>query len=328
MKLSGFAKYVWVVLGINIGVILWGAYVRATGSGAGCGSHWPLCNGEVIPRAPAIETVVEYAHRLSSGLALISVVVMFIWARRRYAPGETVRTGTALSLVFIITEALVGAGLVLFSWVAYDDSIERVISMAIHLVNTFLLLAALTLTGWWAGGGKRLRLTGRGALGWLFSLAFIGVLVLGVSGAITALGDTLFPSETLASGIQQDFSPTAHFLVRLRVWHPLLAILTGTYVVILAIGVSLNSQNLTQRRLAAGLCTVVVAQIVAGLVNLVLLAPVGMQIVHLLLADLLWILLVGFGASTLSLETGSTIIVDPDRADSSLSASNPARIPS
>ena len=326
MKLTGFAKYAWSVLGINITVILWGAYVRATGSGAGCGSHWPLCHGEAIPRSPGIETIIEYAHRLSSGLALLAVVLMFIWARRTFAAGDAVRTGATLSLIFIISEALVGAGLVLFEWVAFDDSIERVISMAVHLVNTFLLLAALTLTGWWASGGRWLRIAGSGAIGWFLGVAFIGVLLLGVSGAITALGDTLFPSESLASGIQQDFSPTAHFLIRLRVWHPLLAILIGTYVIILAIGISLHSSDRTQRRLAVGLCLVVAGQLFAGLINLVLLAPVWMQILHLLLADLLWILLVGFAASTLSKETGSTTVEIPNRADPLLSSSDPAGI--
>ena len=112
MRLTNFAKYAWGVLAYNLVVILWGAYVRATGSGAGCGSHWPLCNGEVIPRAQQVETMIEFTHRLTSGMAMLLVAGLLIWALRAYPKGHQVRTGAWLSAFFIITEALVGAGLV------------------------------------------------------------------------------------------------------------------------------------------------------------------------------------------------------------------------
>ncbi len=282
MRTNRFSKFSWGVLAYNILVVLWGAYVRATGSGAGCGSHWPLCNGEVIPRAPQLETLIEFGHRLSSGLALLLVVWMLIWAFRAYPTGHMVRKGASWSLFFIITEALVGAGLVLFEWVAHDASMGRVISMAVHLVNTFLLLAALALTAWWASGGEALNLKGHGIQTWLFAAGFLFMLVLGISGAVTALGDTLFPSASLAEGLREDFSAEAHFLVRLRVYHPIIAILTGTYLVFLAGLTAMFRANPTIRRLAAALVGLFVIQGIAGLVNLVLLAPVWMQLVHLL----------------------------------------------
>ena len=297
MKLNRFAKYAWGVLVFNLGVILWGAFVRASGSGAGCGSHWPLCNGEILPRSPQIETLIEFAHRMSSGLAFLLVLGMFIWALRAFPKGHPVRLGSGLSMLFIITEALVGAGLVLFSWVAEDASTGRVISIAVHLLNTFLLLAVLTLTAWWASGGDRLRLRGQGAIIWLFMFAYLGVLALGITGAITALGDTLFPAESLAQGVSQDFSPQAHFLIRLRVWHPLIAITVAFYTLFLAGLVAMFRVTSRIRRIAAYLALGFVLQLLAGLVNLVLLAPVWMQILHLLLADLVWIGLVLLGAA-------------------------------
>ena len=106
------------MLAYNLAVILWGAYVRASGSGAGCGAHWPLCNGEVIPRAPSIATLVEYSHRLTSGLALLGVVALMVWTWRVWGRGHPARRGALLSLIFILTEAAVGAGLVLFELVA------------------------------------------------------------------------------------------------------------------------------------------------------------------------------------------------------------------
>jgi heme A synthase len=297
MKLNRFAKYAWGVLVVNLGVILWGAFVRASGSGAGCGSHWPLCNGEILPRSPQAETVIEFAHRMSSGLAFLLVLVLFLWALRAYPKGHPVRLGSGLSMLFILTEALVGAGLVLFRWVADDASTGRVISIAVHLVNTFLLLAALSLTAWWASGGDRLQLRGQGAILWLFMFAFLGVLVLGVTGAITALGDTLFPAESLVEGVAQDFSPQAHFLIRLRVWHPLIAIIVAFYTLFLAGLVAMFRVTNRIRKIAAYLALCFVLQLLAGLVNLILLAPVWMQIIHLLLADLVWIGLVLLGAA-------------------------------
>lgn len=302
MKRTKFASFVWFVLAYNVLVILWGAYVRATGSGAGCGSHWPLCNGEVLPRAPQLETMIEFTHRLSSGLAFLLVLVLFIWTWRAYPKGASVRLGAALSMFFIITEALVGAGLVLFEWVAHDASVGRVISMGVHLVNTFLLLASLTLTAWWASVGGRLQLLGRGRIVWLLGLGFLGMLLLGVSGAVTALGDTLFPADSLVQGMAQDFSPAAHSLVRLRVWHPVIAVLVSAYLIGMAGWIGRGVPGLHQRRFTVLLVGLLVIQLLAGLINLLLLAPVWMQIIHLLLADLVWITLVLLAATTCSVD--------------------------
>ena len=145
MALIRFARYAWFVLGYNLLVIVWGAYVRASGSGAGCGNHWPLCKGEVIPRAAALETLVEVTHRLTSGLALIFVIGLVFWAFRRFPRGHHVRRASIVSLIFILTEALIGAGLVLFEYVAANASHARAFWMSGHLINTFLLLGSLAL---------------------------------------------------------------------------------------------------------------------------------------------------------------------------------------
>jgi heme A synthase len=275
--------------------------VRATGSGAGCGSHWPLCNGEVIPRAPRIETIIEFSHRLSSGIAFLLVLGLFVWAFRIYPKGHSVRLGASISLLFIITEALVGAGLVLFEWVAQDASAGRVISMAVHLINTFLLLASLTLTSWWASGGSRLSLQGREGLLLVFCMGFVGVIFIGVSGAITALGDTLFPADSLIEGVRQDINPAAHFLIRLRVWHPIIAITVGLYLIFIAGLLAYLREDVLVKRFAGALIGLFILQLVAGLINLLLLAPVWMQLVHLLLADMVWITLVLFTATEFAL---------------------------
>ena len=299
--LAGFAKFAWFVLAFNILVILWGAVVRATGSGAGCGSHWPTCNGEVLPLAPQIETLIEFTHRLTSGLAFILVLVLLIWSLRIYPRGHRVRKAAGTAMIFIISESLVGAGLVLFEWVAGNISIERVIVMGVHLINTHLLLAAITLTGWWASGGRKLRLKYQpNKIVWRFGIGIAGVLLLSVAGAVTALGDTLFPAETLITGIQQDFSPASHFILRLRVWHPVIAIAVGLYLIQLAFSLATDDFSIWRKRFALVLGILFLVQLAAGMVNLILLAPVWMQVIHLLLADLVWLFLILLAAETLA----------------------------
>ncbi len=300
MKVHRFAAYTWALLTYNLVVIVWGAFVRATGSGAGCGAHWPTCNGEVIPRAPQVETMIEFTHRLSSGLVLLLVIGLVVWAYRAFPKGEPVRLGALFSLVFTITEALVGAGLVLFELVADNDSMARAWSMAIHLVNTFLLLGALTLTAWWSSGGAQVRLRAQGTVGWVLASSFLGMLLLGGSGAIAALGDTLFPAASLAEGIRQDFSPTAHILLQLRVWHPVIAIVVGFYLFFAVRFVAQQRHTAPTRRFARGVMVLFLVQLIAGVVNLALLAPIWMQLVHLLLADLVWIMLVLLSAAALA----------------------------
>ncbi len=157
--------YAWGVLVWNVLVALWGAYVRATGSGAGCGSHWPTCNGEIIPRSPQLETLIEFAHRVTSGLAFLSVLLLFLLALRLLPKGHPARLGAGLSFLFMVTESLVGASLVLFGWTAHNVSAERAVVQMVHLANTYFLLASLTLTAWWASGGRPCALGGRGRWG-------------------------------------------------------------------------------------------------------------------------------------------------------------------
>lgn len=294
--MNRFAKFCWGVLAYNIAVILWGAYVRATGSGAGCGSHWPTCGGEIIPRPQSVETLIEFAHRASSGLALLAVLGMFVWAFRTYPRRHTVRLGASLSLLFIITEALVGAGLVLFGWVARDTSAARALSMAVHLVNTFLLLASLTLTAWWASGGAAVHLRGQGTVLRLLATGMVSMLVLGMSGAVIALGDTLF----LGLEVSPQESPLVRTLVAIRPIHPVIAVLVGIYLSVMGFRLlDLRPQPFTAR-LVIVLMMLYVVQILAGSVNVVLKAPVWMQIVHLLLSDLIWVVLVLLAAVSLS----------------------------
>jgi heme A synthase len=299
--MNRFAKFSWAVLVWNMLVILWGAIVRATGSGAGCGNHWPSCNGEVLPNPQRIQTVIEFIHRMMSGTALILVLILLIWGLRTYAKGSHQRIGFIGAAVFIILEALLGAGLVLFNLVGANSSIFRAIAISLHLLNTFILLAFLALNAWWASGGKRISFKNLGNLPILFAIGLAGVAIIGMSGAITALGDTLFPSTSLAQTLAEQSNPGAHFLIRLRIYHPIIAILVGVYSLYLARHLYSQSNDNTGKRLSIFMGTLIIIQWIAGITNVLLLAPVWMQVAHLFLADSVWISYIVLAGHTFSI---------------------------
>jgi heme A synthase len=289
----GVSSFSWGVLGFLLLVILWGSFVRASGSGAGCGTHWPLCTGELIPQTPSWKTIVEYIHRVTSGLSLILCIGIWLMSLRQFPKGSLVRKAGVAVLCFILSEALLGAALVLLRLVENDQSLLRAVSLAVHLINTFFLLAAVTLCARWAEqkeGTLVLRKKSRLAV-FASIAAVLAVLVLAASGAVTALGDTLFPVATLQAGFAQDLSPTRHFLISLRIFHPLIAVLVSLLLIVFARGVL----DRTRPRLMFHSWMVLGLQILQmsiGVLNLFMLAPVGMQLVHLLVADLVWINLV------------------------------------
>ena len=284
-KLSGF------LLIYNILVILFGAFVRATGSGAGCGAHWPLCNGDFIPRAAQLETIIEFTHRVTSGFSLVFVVVLFFIVYRGLSKGNPIRKAALFSLIFTVTEALVGAGLVLFELVAGNTSGIRAYSVSIHLINTYLLLGSIVFVFVWSTFGiPAKRKSNRTILYILIYTLVFFLLILGASGAITALGDTLFPSESFAAGFAMDSDPTAHFLIRLRVYHPLIAVLVGLGL-FLFIRYAKKEIVSSHGKISLNLLTgFYLAQLLLGGLNVVLLAPIWMQMVHLFVADSIWIL--------------------------------------
>ena len=298
-KSSALTRYAWATLAYTIGVILWGAFVRASRSGAGCGAHWPLCNGVVIPRNPSLETVIEFSHRLTSGLALMAVVVLLVWVWRVRPAGDPARRAAAWSVFFMLTEAAVGAGLVLFEYVAENESMARAQWMAAHLVNTFFLLAAQTLTAWWVSGAPAISTDRKRGAVLALSVLAVGLVLVGASGAVAALGDTLFPERTLAEALAADLSPTSHLTIRLRVLHPTLAVLTAVGLLFGAPRLA-KAGNATAVALARWVAGLAGLQLVIGAANVVLLAPVWMQLVHLAVADGVWILFVLLGASLLA----------------------------
>jgi len=284
-----FVRYAWVALAMTVLVIVWGAVVRATGSGAGCGSHWPLCNGDVVPLAPTVSTIIEFVHRLTSGLVMVLAVGLVVMARRTFPAGHLARRWAVISLVFMLIEAAIGAGIVLLKLVEGNTSALRAGYVGGHLVNTLLLVAAMTTTIWAARSRPGEAARRPAATG--FTIAMVTMLLVAATGAIVALGDTLFPSASLAAGLAADLDPTAHFLIRLRVWHPILAAIVAGYLFWIAWRHPdfAGEEQATPRQLVMML---IIGQCVLGVINLLLLAPLSLQMAHLLGSNLLWIALV------------------------------------
>lgn len=277
-------------------VILWGAFVRKTHSGAGCGDHWPLCNGKVIPFASQTETMIEFTHRVTSGLAFVGVVGLWFATRRHFVAGSVQRRYASLSLIFMIIEALLGAGLVIFGLVNTNDSALRAFAVAIHLANTFVLvgfmsIAMLTIvTNKNPNFGRLFRNPVEATLSVLFALVLITV---GCFGAIAALGNTLFPPESLVEGMIQHTNAAAHFLQRLKYLHPIIAIFGGLSLVAwiqIALSRTFANHPNSNKIWNSGqtLSGFIITNLALGGLDVVLLAPTWLSLAHLFMADLIW----------------------------------------
>lgn len=273
-----FSLFAWLVLAYNVPVILWGAYVRVSFSGDGCGAHWPFCNGQAIPKAMKLPTIIEYAHRMSTTVDTFLVIALCVGAFVAFPKQHAVRLYAMFSFFFLLVEALLGAGLVVFRYVASDQSAGRPWYLSAHLANTMLLLASLTATAWLAGSRQsELRL--RNIPGSIWGALALTMLV-GITGVIAALGDMLFPAASLAAGVHQDLHAT-QTLLHLRMLHPFVALAGAGYLLYLA-----------GKYKSVPVAGITILQICAGFVNLSLLAPLWMQLTHLFIADLLWIAVV------------------------------------
>ena len=297
----------WSLLVYCVAVVVWGTLVRAVGAGAGCGSHWPLCNGQVLPSFTRHATAIEFTHRVMSGLLTVWVLGWAVYAFRVDSKGGLLRKGAAWAVALVGMEGLIGAALVKLHLVENDASVARAVGVGVHLVNTFFLVGAIALTAAWASGQKRPSLQGQGRIGKALIAAVGAMVLLGVTGAINALGDTLFPAKSLAEGFAQDLDPNSSFLLHWRATHPLFALAVTAFLIGMAALSWFARPSAKVRRRALWLIGLVSAQVVAGIVNFALRAPVPMQMVHLALANTVWIAVVLW--SSAALEEGVPTVV-------------------
>lgn len=280
-------RLAWITLAWNILVVLWGAIVRATGSGAGCGNHWPLCNGEVIPHSPRVDTIIEFTHRMMTGGATFLTVALLFAVFATSERLQPARKAVVAASILLVNEAFLGFLLVKLGYVTDNRSVGRVALLSIHLSNTLLLLGAYTLTVYFLERPWRFTISRRNL--WLSAVGLGSTLVVGVSGSLAALGDTLFPATSLRAAFVQDFASNSPMLLRLRSVHPLSAFLATVFVIWLL-------KRSWGSPLANFVLGLLAFQIALGFADLLLLAPTWMQVLHLLGADLYWAALLWLSA--------------------------------
>ena len=286
-------RFSWGVLVYFIIVFLGGTLVRATGAGAGCGDHWPLCNGTVVQHHPRLDTIIEFTHRIMSGFSVFAVLGLAIWTFTGTVKGHLARTAAVAAVIFTLLEAILGALLVKLGLTAQSQSPIRPAYLSLHLSNTLLLLAALTLTAHLLSRRKAfLRDSVRLVAPFGAVVAVFVVMVVGVTGSLAALGDTLFPASSLGSALAQDFSATSGWLVRWRWLHPTVALFAGIFLIWLLARAAQQKTHWDNRRLCGLVLTLLAVVYALGVLDVVLLAPLWVQVAHLLAADTLWASLV------------------------------------
>jgi heme a synthase len=301
---SSIVRFTWATLCFNVAVVLWGAFVRATGSGAGCGNQWPACGGTVLGTSVKAQTIIEFTHRMTSVVALLMVAILVLWCWRTTSKGNWARYSAILAAVFLANEALLGAALVLLGHVARDQSAGRTVFLCLHFGNTLLLLATLALTAAWLQSGREtFTLIQKRSQVSAVVVGLLAVLAIGMTGTVAALGDTLFPATSLRASVLQDFTYDSPGLLHFRLLHPVLAVIAGSYVIWVLLKNS--SPGICQSRAWMALIILLFTEIGIGLLNVLLLAPVWLQILHLLVADAMWISLV-LASATLVLGTADS----------------------
>jgi heme a synthase len=281
----------WSSLAYFVVVVLGGAVVRATGAGAGCGDRWPLCNGEFIPHHPRLTTVIEFTHRSTTFVAVLLFTVMIVGTFYATPKKHAARQAAIWSAVLLVTESILGAVLVLWHLVEKNTSTLRVFVQSIHFTNTMLLLAAVTLTAIFLKRQDK-GIVVEPNLRSISLATLMATLLTGATGALAALADTIFPPSSFHNAILADLSSTSPILIHMRWLHPACVIA----LVICCLVLIQQYRKLGQSMAAFGLACSLTVQVLVGVADVFLLAPMWVQIMHLLVADFFWILLVAITA--------------------------------
>ena len=288
--MNRFSRFSWFLLVWTVLVIAFGTVVRATNSGAGCGKFWPLCGEDLIPTFDVFHTIVEFTHRMMSGSLILMVFALTFWGNQLYRQDPTRKRMVWLVLFFVLVESALGAGLVLLGLVEDNSSYLRIMAVSIHLLNTFLLLGVITINAWWSN--HQITRPALNTSGRPYVIGFIVfIAIIGATGAVTALADTLFPSSSLAHTIEEQLRPDGHILVYLRIYHPIIAIALGSLMVWVLANL-IHTEHPVGQRIKLGIILSIGAQFLLGMANIYFLTPLGIQVAHLVLADVIWILCV------------------------------------
>ena len=282
-----FHRFSWFLLVFTIVVVVSGDVVQATASGAGCGESWPRCHGSLVPSISDAHTAIEFTHRLATTVLSIGFIILLIGTWKLYGRQHHIWTTALIASSFLIVEILLGAALVLFGWVESNASWGRVIADVLHVINTFLLVGSIALIAWFAHGNPTPNIDFSKYPTKLLAITLVTVLLIAITGTINSLADTL----ALSDEVNINETPIALVLISVRGIHPAIAIVGGLGIFYVAIRLSYVTTGSFSKQLN-GVQTIVALQFVVGMSNVILLTPLEIQIVHLILAEILWVLVI------------------------------------
>jgi cytochrome c oxidase assembly protein subunit 15 len=277
----------WSLVAYTIAIVVWGAWVRISGSGDGCGDHWPLCHGQVVPSRAHTKTWIEFSHRLSTGIYGMLVLLQAFLVRRTFSRGFPARAWSVSTLLFTVTEALIGKQLVTMGLVNESVALARVVVMPLHLVNTALLVGSTVMTAEAIKYGHLPRAPLPPRVSQLIGILIAILILLLTTGAVAALGSHLAPSESIVAGFSKDLSSQSHLAVRLRILHPALALLGPLVLFVVLEKLREAAPSEVARCWLGRLMAALGIAVLVGVCTLLTLAPVWLKMTHLLVANIL-----------------------------------------
>lgn len=286
---SSFANFAWFSLFYNVLVVAWGVFLRSMGFGDGCGANWPLCTGAKDPAKGPMATMIEFSHRASTALVGVLAIVMVVWAIRAFPKGHPSKKFAGGFLFFTILEGWIGRYLVVHGLVTSNDTVQRAIWMGVHVLSTFMLLGSISAAALCASKIRPVQFKSQGTVGWLLAFGFIGTMLLGVSGAISAFGHQVRPD---VQGLSEMLKPAAFWANKLAVAHPVGSASIGLYLLLMCSLIQHLRPDPFVKNAAKALIGILFIQLAVGALNIFFKAPVVLQMVHLVLADLNWISIV------------------------------------
>jgi heme A synthase len=274
---------------LTVGLITFGALVRVTDSGLGCGNSWPLCNGTVIPPLDNLTAWVEWSHRLIAILIGLLGIGMLVLAVRGYQKNNrAVVTITFIAAGLFAFQSGLGALVVIF------DLPPTVVTL--HLASAMLLLATLLLSVIFAWHRPPPVQTSRDNVTTLAYVTMALSLLIILTGALVrGSGATLAcPDYPLCNGEVLPFGQGA--LETVHMMHRFAVVGLGLMLIMLVWYVYRGGRSALLRRLSLLALVLYFSQAIVGAFFVLSSASPIWGVAHVGLASSVWALLVAICA--------------------------------
>ncbi len=263
--------------------------------------NWPLCHDEWIPESDSSKTWIEWLHRASSSVFGLYILFLAFLSFKYFPKNHKIRFWSSTALIFTISEALIGAFLVLKGLTGQNTSGLRLFILNAHLLNSLFLTASIVLCLRYAVGSVSIPFKKITSLAGFY-------LLIAFTGSTASLSNTLFPSSSLKEGWLMDFDEHSPWIVQFRLWHPAAAVLIAGAVLLYLLwnfekkdffplksffkkqkSILYSVQDLVYSNSRLLLTGLLFLGILTGAITLLTLSPLVMRMIHLLTAYLIWV---------------------------------------